>query len=353
MHNNCLLTVVIPAYNAEKFLNISIPSVLNERIYEEKLMDIFEVIIIDDGSKDKTYINAQKYASTWNKRIRNNFVSVIKKENGQYGSVINAGIKKAKGHYIKILDVDDHFKVNEFIDFMYIINGLKKNIDVIITDFIYEKVGTNKSYVWSFSKNFDNCQSINTNNQSFPRELITMHSLVYRTAFLKEINYKQIENVYYSDSQYALIPLQYAKKFYYINLCLYGYYIGRDEQSINIKVMVKNSEHQWKVVQRIFDEINLDIVNDKSIIKYLILNMRAMIQWRILLISKNKKIINKRLEILKLVKYVKHTQPKYSRKILNGILFKVIFITNGIGVAWIVSFALKIYNIFRNNIFAD
>ena len=353
MENKCLLTVIIPSYNAEKFLDISIPSVLNERIYEEKLMDKFEVIIIDDGSTDDTYINSKKYARIWNQKVRDNFVKVITKENGQYGSVINIGIKKAKGHFIKVLDVDDHLKVDAFIDFMYIINGLPKHIDIIITDFIYEKVGTNKSYVWSFSKNFENCQIIDTKTQSFPRELITMHSLVYRTDFLREINYKQIEKVYYSDSQYALIPFQHAKSFYYINLCLYGYYIGRDDQSINIKVMVKNSEHQLKVFEKIFDEMDLDIVNSKNILKYLILNMRAMIQWRILLIAKDRKIKNKRLEILNLIKHIKIIQPKYSKRILNGILFKIIFITNGFGVASLVNLSIRIYNIFRNNIFAD
>lgn len=349
-----ILTILIPAYNAEKFLPISIPSILNEHVFEENLLDTFEVIIIDDGSKDNTFQYAKEYANIWNKKTNNpNLVQVVRKKNGQYGSVINRGIKMAKGHYIKILDVDDHFKINEFIDFLYILHGINDDVDVIISDFIYEKVGTNKTYKWTFNNKFHNSRIINLYKTSFPKEIITMHSLTYRTNLLREMNYKQIENVYYSDSQYALSPLQFAKKYYYTNACVYGYYIGRNDQSININVMIKNIKDQEIVVKTILNEINLDIVKNKVILKYLIRNLRAMIQWQILLIVKDPKINKKKKQIFKLIKFVKKTQPKYANKIMNNTLFWVITITRGYGVPFLVKIAFKIYTFFRNNIFAD
>ncbi len=349
-----ILTILVPAYNAVKFLPISIPSILNERLFEEKLIDTFEVIIIDDGSKDKTYEHALEYANIWNKKTKNpQFVRVVKKENGQYGSVINRGLKMAKGHYIKILDVDDHFNIQEFIDYLYILHGIDKDVDVIISDFLYEKVGTNKTYKWTFDYKFHNSRVINLYTTSFPREVITMHSLTYRTNLLREMNYKQIENVYYSDSQYALLPFQHAKKYFYTNVCVYGYYIGRDDQSININVMIKNIKHQEMVVKTILKEINLDIVENKTILKYLIRNLRAMVQWQILLLAKDHKVLDKKKAIFELIKYVKKTQPKYAKEIMNSILFWVITITRGYGVPILVKIGFKIYTIFRNNIFAD
>lgn len=352
--NTLLLTILVPAYNAENFLSISLPSILNERIFEEKLMKNFEVIIVDDGSTDNTYKDAKVYAKKWNIKTGNkSFVRVLTKKNGQYGSTINLALTKANGHYFKVLDVDDHFNVQDFMDYLYILKGIKKDIDVVITDFIYEKVGTNKTYKWSFNKVFNNSETIDIFAQKFPRELITMHCITYRLNLLKDNNYKQIENVYYSDSQYSLVPLQFAKKYYYTNTYVYGYYIGRDDQSINIKVMIRNAQHQKEVMEQILQDVKFDNVSSKYIEQYLILNLRAMIQWRIMLIAKDEKIIKKRAEIFKVINFVKKSQPIYYKKILNSILFKIIYITRGIGVSPLVRISITIYNKFRNNIFDE
>ena len=86
------VSVITPVYNAEKYISEAIESVLNQS-YED-----FEVIVIDDGSKDNTLSIIKKY----NRKIR-----WKSQENKGQASAINEGIKMAKGEYVAYLDADD------------------------------------------------------------------------------------------------------------------------------------------------------------------------------------------------------------------------------------------------------
>ena len=85
----------------EKYLNKCLDSLIVEN------MNLLEVLIINDGSKD----NSSNIAHVYENKYPNTF-RVIDKENGNYGSCINRGIKEAKGKYIKVLDADDSFNVS-------------------------------------------------------------------------------------------------------------------------------------------------------------------------------------------------------------------------------------------------
>ena len=86
-----IITIIIPAYNMESLLNKCCDSLL----VDESLRAFLEVLIINDGSKDKTLDIAKSYEERYPDVFR-----VIDKENGQYGSCINRGLKEAKGKFI-------------------------------------------------------------------------------------------------------------------------------------------------------------------------------------------------------------------------------------------------------------
>lgn len=101
-----LISVVVPIYNVEKYLNECIESIVNQTYNN------LEIILVNDGSTD----NCAKICDDWiNKDER---IRVIHKENGGLSSARNAGIDVAKGEYINFIDSDD-FISNDFIEFLY------------------------------------------------------------------------------------------------------------------------------------------------------------------------------------------------------------------------------------------
>ena len=121
MENNIKVSVIIPVYNVEKYIERCILSVINQT-----LKDI-EIIIVNDGSTDDTKKNIEKYLN--DKRI----VYVEQKNSGLSGAR-NKGLSIAKGDYISFIDSDDYVD-NNFIEKLY--NALiKNNADVAASSVI-------------------------------------------------------------------------------------------------------------------------------------------------------------------------------------------------------------------------
>ena len=89
-----LLTVVVPAYNAEAYLARALDSVVG---FGSEL----EVLVVDDGSTDGTARLAQAYADRYPEEVR-----LVSKPNGGHGSAINTGLEHARGAYLKVVDAE-------------------------------------------------------------------------------------------------------------------------------------------------------------------------------------------------------------------------------------------------------
>ena len=356
--NKIILSIIIPMYNGEIFIDNSLHSILNQKILDEKITDFFEIIIVNDGSKDNGSNKAKQWAKKWNKEIRKNFIRVIDKENGQYGSVINRALEEVTGKYIKVLDVDDIFISENFIQVIQILLGFKIDIDVVITDFIFDKVAKNKQIIYEWTKYFEPFKILETSKQKYPTSIITMHAIIYRTQFLKDINYHQVEGIYYSDSQYATVPLVQAKLLYYINIPLYRYYIGRGEQSINIKSMVKHRLDQRKITKVLIDELFNIEMNSNNQKKYAWRIAKNMFEWQSMIICHDKSVKNKNKliydDLVNLIKKCKEENNNVAYKtVKNGALAKAIRITKGKGIVPLIIFGEKLYAKFKLNVMAD
>ena len=106
MNSNDLISVIIPVYNVEKYLNRCIESVINQT-YKN-----LEVILIDDGSTDNSGKICDEYAK------KDNRIKVIHKQNGGVSSARNAGLSIAKGEYIGFVDSDDYIE-KDMYEFLY------------------------------------------------------------------------------------------------------------------------------------------------------------------------------------------------------------------------------------------
>lgn len=236
-----ILTVVIPAYNMQDYLSRCLDSL----IVDHDLMTKFEVLVINDGSKDNTSIIAHKYQDRFAETFR-----VIDKENGNYGSCINIGLSEARGKYIKILDADDWFDNNSFALYMKFLVNLKVDVDMIITSYNRRYANNNSSelispvnvlynHVYSFSDfDFEN---------NGCRSMLVMHSITYRTELLKSNGYFQDTGISFTDMEYDMIPMLYVNKFIFADFSLYQYYLGREGQTVSLEVSSKSLKAYLKI----------------------------------------------------------------------------------------------------------
>ena len=122
--NNPAISIIIPVYNAEKYLRRCIESVLSQSFTD------FELILVDDGSKDSSPQICDEYVSQ-DTRVR-----VIHKANGGVSAARNDGLDIAKGEYITFIDSDDWVE-REYIQSLYD----KRSLDFVIGNFINEPSG--------------------------------------------------------------------------------------------------------------------------------------------------------------------------------------------------------------------
>ena len=229
-----ILTVSIAAYNVENYIEKTLESLII------KEADSLEVLIVVDGSTDKT----MKIAEEYQKKYPNLFKAIYK-ENGGYGSTINTGIKNATGKYFKQLDGDDWFDTENLNDLCLKLREV--DADIIYTPYIeyYEKNGNqivknNKIEEKYDEKNFENAIAYASNS-------LVMHSLMYRTKLLKENHIQLEEHCFYTDTEYAIYPLLFAKTIKIYSIPIYVYRIGREGQSMSRNSRIKHYKDHVKV----------------------------------------------------------------------------------------------------------
>ena len=251
-----LLTVAIPCYNSEEYMEKSIRSALNGG---EKV----EVLIIDDGSTDSTLKIAQKYEKKFP-----SIVKVIHKENGGHGDAVNAGIKNATGEYFKVLDSDDVLgkkAMAKVLDFLERAITTNMDVDMVITNFMYDKQGVKRKKVMKYKSAMPVGKVITWDDVKFGQtQYLLMHSVMYRTRVLKESEFELPKHTFYVDNIYVFTPLPYVRRIYYLDVVFYKYYIGRDDQSVNESVMIKRLDQQYRVTKIMLDDYcSMNIANKR------------------------------------------------------------------------------------------
>ncbi|MCI5501524.1 MAG: glycosyltransferase [Lachnospiraceae bacterium] len=257
-----LLSVTIPCYNSQEYMEHAIESALVGG-------DDIEILIVDDGSKDNTLEIAQKYEKQYP-----NIVRAIHKENGGHGSAVNTGIANAKGLYFKVLDSDDWFDKESLLKVINFLRDIVTNsisLDMLICNYVYEKPSAHKRKVINYFGAIPKDKFISWNDVKHFRmsQNLLMHSIIYKTKLLRDCNLKLPEHTFYVDNIYAYTPLPYVKKMYYLNVDLYRYFIGRDDQSVNEAVMTKRIDQQIKVTKLMIDSCNLNSIKNRKLRNYM------------------------------------------------------------------------------------
>ena len=237
-----LLTVVIPTYNTERYLERCLDSLLTEEVLKE-----LEVLVVNDGSKDGSLAIAQSYAKRYPRTV-----TVIDKENGGHGSTINAGLQAAKGKYFRVLDSDDWFDTCNFIKYFRDLRHCDE--DVIITPYTQEYTfnGQRVDYAYSYFKHNRVYQMEDlVFDETMP--YFTMASSTYRTAVLRESGLVLFEKCFYVDMIFNMVPIPYVKTVRFLNHYVYRYFMGSPTQSMSQANLMRNLPNHERVLNFLID----------------------------------------------------------------------------------------------------
>lgn len=231
-----LLTLIIPTYNMEKLLDRCLSSLVAK---DNSLFQQVEVLVVIDGSKDRSSEIAHRYQDRYPSVFR-----VIDKENGNYGSCVNRGLKEATGKYIKILDADDYFNTEAFTQYLATIRN--QDADLIITSGTNVTEQNEPMLKWRFDYEL---------NRRYPIEdlkRVWIHEVTHKTALLREIGYVQTEGISYTDEEWVFYPMSMVKTFFTLNLDLYQYTVGREGQTMNPAVWSRSMKNEIQVSKGFF-----------------------------------------------------------------------------------------------------
>lgn len=225
------LTITIPSYNVEAYISATLDTMVNINN-----LDLLEILVVNDGSKDDTVRVAQQYAEKYPASIR-----IIDKENGGHGSTINAGIKEATGKYFKVVDGDDWVDSTALEN---LLNFLKEHdADLIINpcNQVFMDDNQRKKLLVELSPETKYAEVISYQDAlKYMGELQQMHMTTYRTAILKDNNIRISEKMFYVDNEYKIYPSIYLNTVIMLKDVLYQYRLGREGQSVAPESLIKN-----------------------------------------------------------------------------------------------------------------
>ncbi len=234
-----LVTFAVAAYDSENYLKTCLNSFLILDSSQELQEKRFEVLIINDGSKDKTEEIAFSYQKKYPEIFR-----VKTKVNGGHGSVINYAVKQAAGKYFKVIDADDWIEKEQLSNYLDRLE--QTNAEVVLTHYKTFHIKTGevigwKTFLEDYKKEYT-LFDIQKNWKSMDR-CLTFHGITYRTDFYRQKGIRLEEGVFYEDHQYATIPCCYAAHIQPLDCSLYCYRIGDKEQSVSEKNQYLRRNH--------------------------------------------------------------------------------------------------------------
>lgn len=225
-----LLTIVVPVYKVEPYINKCLDSCVLD---DENLMNQLEVIIVNDGTPDRSAEMSREYV----KRYPNTFRQ-IDKENGGHGSAWNVGLKEATGKYLHFLDSDDW--LTNLDKLMEKLAGT--DADLVFTHF--------NRYLANEDRNVEQTLHAEYNEEHMFSEFPFSENGNFAITNFWATTYKRdvldygknifAEKTMYDDAILFALPAIKAKTYICFDLVVYNYFIGRADQSASVERVPKN-----------------------------------------------------------------------------------------------------------------
>lgn len=245
MHNQSTtptISVIVPVYNAEKYLRRCIDSVLAQTYTD------FELLLIDDGSKDKSGEICDEYA------IKDNRVRVVHKDNTGVSDTRNRGMDMAQGDYLMFLDADDFWIQADSMSFFF---SKAKEYDLDIIRGEYVAVHEDGSFAWSRDipkKRSRYADKVLTSDEFLEHGICGEFFLplsIFKKSCIDNLRLEK-GRVFLEDMLfYSTFLLQDLKCMYLPDIRFYGY--RKNENSASNKVSVKKLADSFSMCYRFHD----------------------------------------------------------------------------------------------------
>ena len=316
-----LLSVAIPSYNSQDYLAHAVESLLPGG-------DAVEILIVDDGSKDRTAEIADDYARRYPGIVR-----AVHKENGGHGDAVMTGIREATGLYFKVVDSDDWVDAEAYPRVLETLRGFTEEpLDLLMCNYVYDKVGVEHKHVMGIGKAMPKGRVFGwADTGHFPKgQYLAMHSVIYRTALLRECGLNLPKHTFYVDNLYVYVPLLAVERMYYLDVSFYHYFIGREDQSVQEKVLLKRIDQQILVNKLMVDAFDPFTVEQPQKRAYLLgyLEILTTITSVMLIRSGTEENLKKKQELWDAIR---ENNPKVWEKLRRGVLGRILHLPGRFG----------------------
>ncbi len=252
-----LLTCMVPCYNSAAYMERAVDSLLAGG--EE-----MDVLIVDDGSTDDTAAIADRLAAEHPSIVR-----VHHQPNGGHGSAINYGVADARGVYFKVVDSDDRLikeNLPGLLDVLRQHTDKESQLDLVFHDYVYDHADQDAVFRISYFGKLkpDTALTWDDSRRFFLWNQFMIHSLIYRAQFLRDIHLNLPEHTFYEDNLYIYQPLVHTRRILYHHAPLYGYFVGRSDQSINEQNILKRLDQVTNIAKLQITSFRLEELNRLS-----------------------------------------------------------------------------------------
>lgn len=306
------VSIIIPVYNVEQYLERCLESVV-----EQTLKDI-EIIIVNDGSKDKSQEIIDNYKEKYN------YIKCYIKDNGGLSDARNYGMANATGEYILFLDSDDYLK-KDACENLYNISK-KNNLDILKFNYFDEK--KNKD---AFVKDKKYMNKI-YNGKNYLKEVLDKDTLsivawnaLYSREYIEKNNFQFKKGILHEDERWTPEVILKCKKIMHIRNVYYFYKLNpssittRKDKTKNAIDIIDTCEELFEIYKDIEDKKLKRLLMDMLVTKYLEAFVMGALKEQVrvdkrFLIGKSLKIRNK----LKVILFIINKKLYYKLNVLKN-----------------------------------
>lgn len=263
------LTFAVPCYNSQDYMSRCIDTLLTGG-------DRVEIVIVDDGSTDNTGAIADRYAAE-----HPGIVKVVHQPNQGHGAGVNAGLDNARGLYYKVVDSDDWLdtgSLEKLLDRLEAWHKAGDRVDMVVCNYLYDHLHEGRKKEMAYRNVFPAgriCGWEET-GRFRPSQYLIMHALVFRTQLLRDSGVRLPAHTFYVDNLFAYKPLPLVETICYLDMGLYHYFLGRDDQSVNESVLMRRIDQQIKVNKLVAQSVDLSQVKSPKLARYMARNVSIM-----------------------------------------------------------------------------